>query len=315
MTTTTTSTTPTTSATRDHDRPGRRGRVERSGRSSTTVPSRCCSASATTPASSRPSRTCPPATSQQVADAAGLDERYVREWLGGVVCAGLVDYDPARRTYALRPEARPFVTGPGADNLARSMRYIGPHGAGPAHRWPRASARAAASPTTTTRASTPSRPPRARPSTTPASSTRSSRSPAWCDALAPRHRRRRRRLRRGPRGQPPGSGLPAQQVHRVRLQRRGPRRGAPEAAAWGLKNVTFELRDVATLPTASFDLVTAFDAIHDQAHPATVLAAIRAALRPAEPSSWSTSSPRATSRTTSTCRGAASSTRSRRCTA
>ena len=27
----------------------------------------------------------PPATSAQIADAAGLNERYVREWLGGVV--------------------------------------------------------------------------------------------------------------------------------------------------------------------------------------------------------------------------------------
>ena len=42
----------------------------------------------------------PPATSEQVADAAGLDERYVREWLGGVVCAEVVEYDPATRTYA-----------------------------------------------------------------------------------------------------------------------------------------------------------------------------------------------------------------------
>ena len=48
----------------------------------------------------------------------------------------------------------------------------------------------------------------------------------------------------------------------------------------GPRNVTFELRDVVTLPIASFDLVTAFDAIHDQAHPAAVLASIRAALRP-----------------------------------
>ena len=31
---------------------------------------------------------------------------------------------------------------------------------------------------------------------------------------------------------------------------------------------------------AAYDLVTAFDAIHDQAHPATVLAHIRRALRP-----------------------------------
>ena len=46
-------------------------------------------------------------------------------------------------------------------------------------------------------------------------------------------------------------------------------------AALGLANAKFEVRDVAALDGASrFDLITAFDAIHDQAHPAQVLAAI-----------------------------------------
>ena len=36
----------------------------------------------------------------------------------------IVEYDPAARTYALCPEVRPFVTGPGADNLARTMRLV-----------------------------------------------------------------------------------------------------------------------------------------------------------------------------------------------
>jgi hypothetical protein len=66
----------------------------------------------------------PPATSEQIGDAAGLDERYVREWLGGVVTAGFVDYDPADRTYTLCAEHAPFLTGPTPDNLARSMRYV-----------------------------------------------------------------------------------------------------------------------------------------------------------------------------------------------
>ena len=43
----------------------------------------------------------------------------------------------------------------------------------------------------------------------------------------------------------------------------------------------FEVRDVAALDeTAAFDLITAFDAIHDQAKPAVVLAGIASALRP-----------------------------------
>ena len=196
------------------------------------------------------------------------------------MCAEVVEYDPATRTYALCPEVRPFVTGPGADNLARAMRLHRPHGAGRAPGRRVLPRRAAGSPTPTTRSSTTSRPKRAQRSTTPASSTRSSRSPAWSAAL-----------QRGIDVADVGCG----EGHAINLLARAfPRSrftgfdfsdealaaARAEAAAWGLTNVTFELRDVATLPTGAFDLVTAFDAIHDQAHPATVLAAIRAALRP-----------------------------------
>ncbi len=52
----------------------------------------------------------PPATSAQIADAAGLNERYVREWLGGVVAGRVVD---------LRPD--------GADVLAATASRRGAH--------------------------------------------------------------------------------------------------------------------------------------------------------------------------------------------
>ena len=49
----------------------------------------------------------------------------------------------------------------------------------------------------------------------------------------------------------------------------------------GLDNATFVARDVAALDiTEAFDVITAFDAIHDQAHPARVLENIHRALRP-----------------------------------
>src|SRR5690348_9032185 len=41
------------------------------------------------------------ATSAEIASAAGLDERYVREWLGGMVCAAIIDYDSTTHTYHL----------------------------------------------------------------------------------------------------------------------------------------------------------------------------------------------------------------------
>jgi len=53
-----------------------------------------------------------------------------------------------------------------------------------------------------------------------------------------------------------------------------------EATEHGASNVRFEARDVTQLPdVAAFDLITAFDAIHDQAAPATVLRGIARALR------------------------------------
>ena len=45
-----------------------------------------------------------------------------------------------------------------------------------------------------------------------------------------------------------------------------------------MANAQFEVRDVTELPPASFDLITAFDAIHDQAAPALVLRGVREAL-------------------------------------
>lgn len=61
----------------------------------------------------------------------------------------------------------------------------------------------------------------------------------------------------------------------------GLRLGAAEAQAWGLQNVRFEVRDVANLGEQdAFDFITAFDAIHDQAKPRSVLKGIHDALRP-----------------------------------
>src|SRR5881227_3853929 len=40
-------------------------------------------------------------TSDEIADRAGLNERYVREWLGAVVTGGIVDYDASTATYRL----------------------------------------------------------------------------------------------------------------------------------------------------------------------------------------------------------------------
>lgn len=54
-----------------------------------------------------------------------------------------------------------------------------------------------------------------------------------------------------------------------------------EAREWGLTNATFAVRDIAADPSpAAYDLVTAFDGIHDQAQPARVLTNVATSLRP-----------------------------------
>jgi SAM-dependent methyltransferase len=58
-------------------------------------------------------------------------------------------------------------------------------------------------------------------------------------------------------------------------------RARSEAAAAGLANARFEVRDAAGLTVDEpFDVVFVFDAIHDQVDPAAVLARIHAALAP-----------------------------------
>jgi DNA-directed RNA polymerase specialized sigma24 family protein len=44
-----------------------------------------------------------------VAEEAGLSERYVREWLGAMATAGLVEYDPQRGVFRLPPEQQQVI--------------------------------------------------------------------------------------------------------------------------------------------------------------------------------------------------------------
>lgn len=70
-------------------------------------------------------RTLPPSTSETIAQAANLNERYVREWLGAMVTGDIVTYDPATQTYALPTDHAAFLTRDAApDNLAPFAQYI-----------------------------------------------------------------------------------------------------------------------------------------------------------------------------------------------
>ncbi|MBD2365434.1 class I SAM-dependent methyltransferase, partial [Anabaena minutissima FACHB-250] len=67
----------------------------------------------------------PPATTQQIADAAGLNERYVREWLGTMVTGRLIEYDPVADTYFLPVEHAAFLTrDASSNNIAVTAQFI-----------------------------------------------------------------------------------------------------------------------------------------------------------------------------------------------
>ena len=65
-------------------------------------------------------------TSEQLAAEASLNERYVREWLGALTTGGIVTYDPATKKYLLPPEhAHLLIRKSGKDNLAVFAQYVG----------------------------------------------------------------------------------------------------------------------------------------------------------------------------------------------
>lgn len=67
----------------------------------------------------------PPANSHEIADLAGLNERYVREWLAVMVTAGIINYDPQTKRYTL-PDSHAACLVPGAalGNLAVYAQHV-----------------------------------------------------------------------------------------------------------------------------------------------------------------------------------------------
>jgi 2-polyprenyl-3-methyl-5-hydroxy-6-metoxy-1,4-benzoquinol methylase len=69
--------------------------------------------------------TSPPATSEEIAARAGLNERYVREWLGAMVTGRVVEVEPTTLRFSLPAEHAAFLTrAAAADNMAVFAQYI-----------------------------------------------------------------------------------------------------------------------------------------------------------------------------------------------
>lgn len=223
----------------------------------------------------------PGATSSQLAAAADLDERYVREWLGAITTAGIVDYDPVTATYTLPPaHAASLTRAAGPDNLARVMQFIGQLGE--------------VEPKIVERFRTGgglSYEDYGRFHALMAEESAEVFDAALVEVILPLAPGLPERLREGidVADIACGSGhavnlmaaaYPASRFTGYDFSADAVEVGRAEAEAMGLTNVTFAVQDVAELHAPeSCDLITVFDAIHDQAHPARVLANIAEALR------------------------------------
>jgi SAM-dependent methyltransferase len=226
-----------------------------------------------------------PGTSEELAERAGLAERYVRECLGSLVTAGVAEYDPAARHYSLPPEHALLLTGEGSLNMApisRMVALLGTHVPGVAQAF-------------RTDGGVPFE--EFRPGFTDVMDgiSRGLMDGQLLDGILPLTGELPARLADGARVTEVGCGTghasnllarayPRSSFTGYDLAEDAIAQARAEAAAWGLTNASFEVLDVATLPSdPPSTAVFAFDAIHDQADPAGVLSRVRAAL---EPGGW-----------------------------
>lgn len=65
-----------------------------------------------------------PTSSEELSGRAGLNERYVREWLGAMTTGGIYTYDALTQRYTLPEEHARALTGDSASNLCPASRII-----------------------------------------------------------------------------------------------------------------------------------------------------------------------------------------------
>jgi SAM-dependent methyltransferase len=221
-------------------------------------------------------------TSQEIADRAGLDERYVREWLAAMATGGVIEYDAESKSFTLPPEHALCLTGSSSRNLAAGSQNLPML----SKRLPRivecfhAGGGVSYS--------------EYRPDFTEAmdASWRLLYDGLLIKGFLPAAKGLPERLKSGIRVADVGCGTghavnlmareyPASTFVGYDLGEDAIAKARAEARELGLGNAAFEVLDVTRLPAEpAFDLITSFDAIHDQRDPATVLRCIADALAP-----------------------------------
>jgi 2-polyprenyl-3-methyl-5-hydroxy-6-metoxy-1,4-benzoquinol methylase len=223
-----------------------------------------------------------PATSEQVAAEAGLNERYVREWLNSMVAGKVIDYDPAEKLYSLSSEHASLLTrsavpnnfasvaqwisvlGGVEDDIVEKFHTGGGIGYERFHRFHHVMA------------------------------DESGQTVVWAllDHILPLDPGLRQKLERGIDVLDVGCGagramimlartFPNSRFTGIDLCEDAIALARQHARDERLTNVTFEAKDDTQIEgSARFDLITAFDAVHDQADPAGLLRSIVRLLRP-----------------------------------
>jgi ubiquinone/menaquinone biosynthesis C-methylase UbiE len=223
-----------------------------------------------------------PSTSEQIARRAKLNERYVREWLGAMVTGKIVEYDGSNGTYKLPAEHAAAITrAAGIGNLASRAQVLSlcgeveekvvecfrKGGGVPYSAYPRFTELMAEG----------------------SSKVHDAR---LVDAILPLVDGLVNRLRKGISVLDMGCGsghainlmakaFPNSRFAGYDFSKKGVAAAKAEAKRLKLSNVRFAAKDAATLNEPErYDLITAFDAIHDQAKPTKVLKAISRGLKP-----------------------------------
>ncbi|GJM15728.1 MAG: transcriptional regulator [Thermodesulfobacteriota bacterium] len=222
-----------------------------------------------------------PSTSEEIAEASGLDERYVREWLGAMVTGEIIDYDPENKTYSLPQEHGAWLTRAAVPNniavTAQWMSVLGSvedkivdcfkNGGGvPYEAFERFHEVMSDESNQTVIA-------------------------PLLDQTLPLIPGIKEKLEEGIEVLDVGCGSGFALVHLAKefpnsqftgydISQEAVERGMAHAAEHGLKNVNLIAKDVAKIDDVEkFDFITTFDAVHDQADPDRVLVNIYRALK------------------------------------
>ena len=223
----------------------------------------------------------PPSTSEEIAGASGLNERYVREWLGAMSTGKVVEYNPVERRYSFPEEHAAFLTrAAGTNNMGAFMAFF-PELARVAEQVTHCFRHGGGVPYSEfKRFQTLMRDESAQ--TMDASLLRVTLPlvPGIVDKLTAG-------IDVADVGCGAGHGInimaqafPNSRFIGYDFSEEGIGLGKAEAAAMGLSNAAFEVRDAAKLGLSErFDFITIFDAVHDQAHPAEMLKGVYDALK------------------------------------